>query len=66
MFQKTLEKTQGPQKQNPRTQDWIEKPKILGVNPRSGNAECGISGVLSILWTRRSQSYFLREQKRFI
>src|SRR6218665_585668 len=22
----------------PRTQDWIEKPKILGENPRGGNA----------------------------
>ena len=34
---KTLEQTQGSQK-NPRTQDWIEKPKILGENPRGGNA----------------------------
>ena len=33
---KTLEKTQGPQE---RTQDSIEKPKILGKNPRSRNAD---------------------------
>ena len=26
---------------NPRTQDRIEKPKILGENPRGGNADCG-------------------------
>jgi len=24
---------------DPRTQDWIEKPKILGENPRGGNAD---------------------------
>ena len=38
VFQKTLKETQGPQKK-PRTQDSIEKPKILGENPRGGNAE---------------------------
>jgi len=27
-----------PSGKNPRTQDSIEKPKILGENPRSGNA----------------------------
>jgi len=27
-----------PSGRNPRTQDWIEEPKILGENPRSGNA----------------------------
>jgi len=37
LFPKTLEKIQGCQKK-PRTQDWIEKPKILGENPRGGNA----------------------------
>jgi len=39
VFQKTLEQTQGPQK-NPRTQDSFEKPKILGENSRGGNAGC--------------------------
>ena len=35
VFEKTLDKTQGPQE---KTQESIEKPKILGENPRSGNA----------------------------
>jgi len=25
-------------RKNPRTYDWIKKPKILGENPMSGNA----------------------------
>jgi len=34
---KTLEKPKAVRK-NPGTQDWIEKPKILGENARGGNA----------------------------
>src|SRR6218665_901846 len=37
LFEKNLEKTQGSQKK-PRTQIWIEKPKILGENPRGSVA----------------------------
>src|SRR6218665_3869297 len=37
LFKKTEKKPKALRK-NPRTQDWIGKPKILGENPRSGNA----------------------------
>ena len=38
VFEKKPRNNPRPSRKNPRTQDSIEKSKILGENPRSGNA----------------------------